>query len=136
MNFLSDIWRSYLSLPTWVKIWVFLILIPVNIVSIYFIGNPGSNLIVSLAIAGLLFNTVPMWFDRGFSSAMAIPHVIFWTPLTIIIIYYLMISEISLVDNYRYFLSILMVCNLISLFFDFPDLYKWLSNRKNNVKNV
>jgi hypothetical protein len=130
MNFFSDIWNSYLSLPTWVKIWVFLILIPVNIISICFIGNPGSSLIVSLAIAGLLFNAVPLWLERGFSSAMAIPHVIFWTPLTIILIYYLMISEISLIDNYRYFLSILMVCNLISLFFDFPDLYKWLRGRK------
>mgnify|MGYP003646518228 CR=1 FL=1 len=130
MNFLTDIWKSYLELPTWVKIWVFLILVPVNIASIWFIGNPGSSLVVSFAIAGMLFNAIPIWFDRGFSSAMAIPHVIFWAPLTIILVYYLMISEVFLMDNYRYFLITLLVCNLFSLFFDIPDSFKWLRDRK------
>jgi len=130
MNILSDIWKSYLGLPMWVKIWVFVILVPVNIASIWFFGNPGSNLVVSFAIAGLLFNAIPIWLDRGFSSAMAIPHVIFWAPLTIILVYYLMISEVFLTDDYRYFLIILMVCNLISLSFDIPDLFKWLRDRK------
>tara|TARA_R110000850_G_scaffold33332_5_gene90849 strand:+ start:433 stop:834 length:402 start_codon:yes stop_codon:yes gene_type:complete len=130
MNFFTDIWKSYLGLPTWVKIWVFLILVPVNIASIWFIGNPGSSLVVSFAIAGMLFNAIPIWFDRGFSSAMAIPHVIFWAPLTIILVYYLMISEVFLMDNYRYFLITLLVCNLFSLFFDIPDSFKWLRDRK------
>jgi len=130
MNMLSDIWKSYLGLLTWVKIWVFLILVPVNIASIWFVGNPGSSIIVNFAIAGLLFNAIPLWFDRGFSSAMAIPHVIFWTPLIIILVYYLMISEVFLTDHYRYFLIILMVCNLISLSFDIPDLFKWFRDRK------
>jgi hypothetical protein len=134
MNLLSDIWQSYLGLPTWVKIWVFLILVPVNIASIWFMGNPGSSLVVSFAIAGLLFNAIPIWFDRGFSSAMAIPHVIFWIPLTIILVNYLMISEVVLTDNYRYFLIILMVCNLISLSFDIPDLFKWLRARKKTIQ--
>jgi hypothetical protein len=134
MNLLSDIWQSYLGLPTWVKIWVFLILVPVNIASIWFMGNPGSSLVVSFAIAGLLFNAIPIWFDRGFSSSMAIPHVIFWIPLTIILVNYLMISEVVLTDNYRYFLIILMVCNLISLSFDIPDLLKWLRARKKAIQ--
>jgi hypothetical protein len=78
----------------------------------------------------MLFNAIPIWFDRGFSSAMAIPHVIFWAPLTIILVYYLMISEVFLMDNYRYFLITLLVCNLFSLFFDIPDSFKWLRDRK------
>jgi hypothetical protein len=130
MSLLSDIWKSYLELPTWVKVWVFLILVPVNIASIWFMGNPGANLVASLAVSGMLFNLIPIWFDRGFSSAMAIPHVIFWVPLTIILVYYLMISEALLTDNYRFFLIILMMCNLISLAFDIPDLFKWLRDRK------
>ena len=134
MNLLSDIWQSYLGLRTWVKIWVFLILVPVNIASIFFMGNPGSSLVVSFAIAGLLFNAIPIWFDRGFSSAMTIPHVIFWIPLTIILVNYLMISEVLLTDNYRYFLIILMVCNLISLTFDIPDLFKWFRARKKAIQ--
>lgn len=97
-------------------------------------GNPGSSLVVSFAIAGLLFNAIPIWFDRGFSSAMAIPHVIFWIPLTIILVNYLMISEVLLTNNYRYFLIILMVCNLISLSFDIPDLFKWLKARKKTIQ--
>ena len=133
MNLLFDIWKSYLVLPTWVKIWVFLILVPVNIASIWFVGNPGSSLIVCFATAGLLFNAIPIWFERGFSSAMAIPHVIFWTPLTVFLVYYLMISDVTLTDSYRYFLMILMVCNLISLLFDFPDLFKWLRDRKKAI---
>lgn len=129
MTLFSDIWKSFLELPMWVRIWTFLILIPVNFSSVWFIGENGSVLIASTAIAGIAFNAIPLWFERGFSHTMAIPHVVFWVPLIIILIVYLTSSESLLSIEYQYFLVGLLICNLISLAFDIPDAYKWLRKR-------
>lgn len=134
MTFFSDIWKSFLGLPMWVRIWIFLILVPINVASLWFIGQPGSVLIASIAIAGIAFNAIPLWFERGFSHTMAIPHVIFWVPLVIILITYLTGSKIILSDEYRYFLVTLLTCNLISLAFDIPDAFRWFRDRKRSPK--
>ena len=130
MALFSDIWKSFLELPMWVRIWTFLILVPINFSSLWFIGETGSVLIASIAIASIAFNTIPLWLERGFSHTMAIPHVIFWVPLAIVLITYLTDSETLLSDEYRYFLIILLVCNLISLAFDIPDVFKRFKDRK------
>ncbi len=134
MTFFSDIWQSFLALPMWVRIWTFLILVPINVASIWFIGQPGSVLIASIAIAGIAFNAIPLWFERGFTNTMAIPHVIFWVPLVIILIAYLTGSKTilgeELYEEYRYFLVALLICNIISLAFDIPDAITWFRNRK------
>jgi len=133
MTFISDVWKSFLAMPLWVKVWVFLILVPVNVASLWFIGHPGSVLIASLAIAGMAFNAIPIWFDRGFTTTMAIPHVIFWVPLVAVLIYYLLVSPTVLSDSYRYYLIALLVCDVFSLVFDIPDTFKWFKAREKTV---
>lgn len=130
MAFFSDIWNSFLEMPLWVRIWTFLILVPINFFSLWFIQQPGALLIACIAIAGIAFNAIPLFLERGFSSTMAIPHVIFWIPLVIILITYLTNSEKVMSDNYRYFLICLLICNVISLAFDIPDVFKWIKDRK------
>lgn len=129
-TFISDLWKSFLNLPMWVRIWTFLILVPINFASLWFIGQPGSVLIAGIAIAGIAFNSIPLFLERGFSSTMAIPHVIFWIPLVVILTTYLTSSEAILSKEYRYFLICLLTINIVSLAFDIPDVFKWFRNRK------
>jgi len=134
MRFFKDLWLSFLSMPLWVRIWIFLFLIPINFASIVFIGNPYSLLIFILASMGIVFNLIPMIIYRGFTDAMAISHVLLWIPLSIILFYLLFSSDNTLNQSYRIYLLILFVTNIFSLVFDIPDSIKWLKQRKTSVK--
>lgn len=130
MSLFSDIWESFLKLPTWVKIWMLLILVPVNAASARFIGDPWSWLIAALAFAGMMPNIYIMISDRGFTNRMAVPHVIFWIPLVLMLAYLLLFSDIILPSDYGVYLKFLLVINIISLGFDIPETRAWLRTRR------
>lgn len=130
MSLLSDIWESFLGLPTWVKVWMVLVLVPVNAVSLWFAGDPWSWLIAALAFAGMIPNIFIMLSDRGLTHKMAVPHVIFWTPLVLIITYLLLVSDVVVPPAYSVYLKILLVVNIISLGFDIPETRAWLRTRR------
>lgn len=132
MNFIADVWNSFLKLPLWVRVWTFLILVPVNFASLLFLDHPNSSLIIFLAVVGIVLNIIPLCIYRGFTDAMAISHVIFWIPLVVLLIMQLFFSEAVLTDHYRYFLILLLSINLISLVFDIPDTIKLIKNRNNH----
>ena len=124
MELLSDIWASYRRMPFWVQLWVGIILVPVNAASIFFTGAPGGALVAILAIGGMLPNLGVMMVERGFSNTMAIPHILIWTPLMVIAGG--LVADTALVDGaWRTYLLILLVVDIISLGFDFPDTWRW-----------
>lgn len=130
MSLFSDIWQSFLGLPTWVKVWMVLILIPVNAASARFIGDPWAWLIAALAFAGMIPNIFILISDRGFTNRMAVPHVIFWIPLVLILAYLLIFFDVILPSAYDVYLKLLLVINLISLGFDIPETRAWLRSRR------
>ncbi len=106
------------------QIWVALILVPVNVASLLFVTRPGGLLIAALAVGGMLPNIAIMFAERGLSKLMALPHVLIWTPLVIIIA--LTMSDcMGCERGYVNFLLLLLITDLVSLAFDFPDLWKW-----------
>ena len=116
-----DIWGSFRSLPLCVRVWVGLILVPVNMAAIVLITEPGSYLIPVLAIGGMMPNAVLMFVERGFSKAMALSHVILWTPLLI-----LLAIDIKTNSIFADYLMVLFAVNLISICFDLKDSRDWL----------
>lgn len=60
-----DIWQSYRSLPLWVQIWVFGILVPVNSAAIFFVFQPSGLWVALLAIGAMLPNIPIMLYERG-----------------------------------------------------------------------
>jgi len=124
MKRIGDIWASFRRMRLWVQIWVALILVPVNLASLAFTTYPGGKLLAALAVGALLVNSVFMLAERGFSKAMALPHLLFWTPLLLVILW----MEMSfpgfppLLKNY---LWILLVVDVVSLVFDYSDALKW-----------
>lgn len=98
------------------------ILMPLNMLSIYFINEPSGVLVAILAISAMMLNMPVMLFDRGFSNMMAIPHIIPWTALVVLIAFYRPEAD-GLYDTY---LTVLLVANIVSLIFDYPDAISWL----------
>ncbi len=120
----SEIWHSFRRLPVWVQLWVSLILVPVNLMPLAFLEAPQGMLVATLSVGGMAPNLLIMLRDRGFSRAMALPHLVFWVPLVFVISGLLSGAE-SLPGTYRQLLMVLLAVDLVSLAFDFPDAWKW-----------
>lgn len=123
MALIKDIWRSFRALPLWVQIWVGLILVPVNLASVLYVFEPMGLLIAALAIGGMVPNLFIMIKERGLSLAMALPHLLIWTPLVILLIANLGHPEMS--SPFQAFVWLLLIVDLVSLGFDYPDAWKW-----------
>ena len=119
---LVDWWISFRALPGWVQIWVMLILVPVNMLSLAFLAMPLGVWIAFLAIIAMALNLPIMWVNRGFSNAMALPHLLPWT----ILVLWLLFARPEASGLHALYLSVLLVVDAISLMFDYPDAIKWL----------
>ncbi len=119
----ADIWHSFRALPQWVQIWVFAILVPVNMISLAFWSQPDGVLIAVMAVGAMALNGVIMFYERGFSRAMALPHVVIWTPMVLFVLAKLVGGEASGV--FAAYLWVLLVTDIVSLGFDFRDARDW-----------
>lgn len=123
MTRITEIWQSLRAMPLWVQIWMIFILVPVNCGGLLFLDTPQGRIAAILGITAMLPNILIIWFQRGFSKAMAIPHLPIWTPLTIWIIWLLLTAPPP--GALGTFLLILLIVDLISLTFDYADAWKW-----------
>jgi len=121
---ISDIWNSFRRLPLWVQIWVAVILVPVNLGPLLFYQEPYAFWVAVLSVGGMLPNLPIMLFDRGLSKRMALPHLVIWTPLVVLLVW-LLNGLVGANDSYMTMLAVLLVVDLLSLAFDFPDAFKW-----------
>jgi len=104
-----------------VQIWVALILVPVNMLSLLFLNEPKGILIAALAVGGMMPNIAIMLAERGLSKMMALPHLLIWIPLLLILW-----SQLGAVTGgYQTFLWLLFAVDGLSLAFDIPDAWKW-----------
>ena len=124
MSLIGAIWGSFRRLPLWVEMWVALILVPVNMASLAFLGYPGATLLAALAVGGMLPNIAIMVAERGLSKAMALPHLLIWTPLLAVIVW-LLYTYPGFPPLFRNFLWLLLAVDGLSLVFDYPDALKW-----------
>ena len=123
---LIDIFASFRSLPTWVQVWVAVILFPVNLAAIFFIHEPMGLMIATLSTMGWLPNVFILARERGFSRLMALPHLIPWT-LLIVVIY---LASPSLSSGFDIYLWLLAIVNTISITFDTSDSIRWYNGQR------
>ncbi len=124
MAYLLDIWKSFRALPLWVQIWVAGILVPVNSAGLLFLDSFEGQVAAVLGIGAMLANTVLLLVQRGFSKAMALPHIIPWTGL-VVWIGFVLASTDGPEGSLRVFLIVLLVVDVVSLGFDYLDMMKW-----------
>lgn len=77
--------KSAFSLPVWVQLWMFLILIPVNMSGFFMLHTTSGIWVAILGAGALAINAVILFLNRGFSTALAIPHLVLWVPLQVIL---------------------------------------------------
>ncbi len=125
-SILMDCFTSFRALPVWVQFWVFFILMPINMASLAFLQEPGGILIAILANIAMMLNLPVMLYDRGFSKLMAIPHLIPWTALVVLIVFF----RPETTGLHATYLWVLLGANVISLLFDYPDAMNWLKGSR------
>ena len=123
---IMEIYKSFRALPGWVQIWVMFLLMPINMASIFFINEPMGLWIAVLAIGAMMLNMPLMLYDRGFSKLMALPHIIPWTLLVAILVF----RRPEASGTYDIYLWVLLVAELISLGFDYPDAISWINGKR------
>ncbi len=119
-----EIWQSFRRIPLWVQIWVAVILVPVNLLPLAFVNEPYGLWVAVLSIGGMLPNLPIMMLERGLSKRMALPHLVIWTPL-VVLVGWILLSDQVLSDGYRWMLIALLLVDLVSLAFDYVDAAKW-----------
>lgn len=125
-SILADCWTSFRALPTWVQVWVAFLLMPINMLSLAFLSEPMGIWIALLANTAMMLNLPVMLSDRGFSKAMALPHLIPWTILVALLIF----ARPEATGAYAIYLTVLLAADVISLAFDYPDALKWLRGER------
>ena len=122
MSLLSDIWSSFQQLSMPVRLWIAAWLVPVNMASLFFLGERNGVAICLLAILGMAFNIPIMVKERGMTDLMALPHLVLWTPL-VLLVGLTLFADIG--SGYRLFLIVLFVTDVVSLVFDARDFQAW-----------
>ncbi len=121
----GQIWASYRRMPGWVQVWVALVLVPVNLLPLALLGGGGVypwEGIAVLSVGGMAANLPIMIVERGLSRAMALPHVLLWTPLVIwggLMLWAAPGAPGAVV------LGVILAVDMVSLGFDYPDAVKW-----------
>lgn len=124
---LIEIWRSYRALPTWVQVWVGLILVPANAVPFAFLETWTGRVAAVAALAVVATNLPIMWIERGMSRLMSVPHLVIWGPLqaALMLRWAERVGPLPLGPAERGLLLLLLVVNGVSLAFDALDSWRW-----------
>lgn len=125
---LRQCWHSLRSLPVWVQVWVGLILIPANGAA-FFLLHYWSGQLAAWAAAFVVMTNLPIMLrERGMSKLMAMPHLLAWGPLELVLVLRLFghagPSPVHSVEL-RY-VALLIIVNGSSLIFDALDSWRWL----------
>ena len=72
-------------------------------------------------------NLFIMVWERGLSSLMALPHLVIWTPLLVVIVLTL---RLTIPTGFTIFLVLLLITDVVSLAFDVVDFKKWLAGNR------
>lgn len=122
----QKIWESFRSLPVLVQAWVVIILFPINVASVFFLSEPMGVTVALLSAAGWLPNLVIVFYEKGFSKLMALPHLLPWTVLILLIFF----ANASFNNTFDIYLWLLAGINSISLMFDIPDSANWMRGER------
>lgn len=103
---------------------MFLFLIPVNMSGLFLLDVVAGFWVAILGASALAINTCILFLNRGFSKVLAIPHLILWGPLQVILtIRYFTVPSLS--EFEQSYILVVLIVNGISLVFDVYDTLEW-----------
>lgn len=121
-------WQSFRSLPAWVQVWVGAVLIPANGAAFFLLHYWSAQLAAWAAALVITTNLPIMLRERGMSKLMAMPHLLAWGPLEVVLVLRLFghagPSPVHSVE--QWYIALLVIINGLSLVFDAMDSSRWL----------
>lgn len=124
----QSLWRSFRRLPLWVQLWMAAVLLPANLLSLFLLQYPSARMVAIAAMLALGSNMLLMYGYAGFTRLMALPHLLVWGPLQVILLMYLMASTPT-TEEVMY-IGLVLAVNGISLLFDALDSWRWLQGER------
>jgi hypothetical protein len=124
----QSLWRSFRRLPQWVQLWMAAVLLPANLLSLFLLQYPSARMVAIAAVLALGSNMLLMYGYAGFTRLMALPHLLVWGPLQVMLLMYLMASTPT-ADEFMY-IGLVLAVNGISLLFDALDSWRWLQGER------
>ncbi|MDA4845378.1 hypothetical protein [Hoeflea poritis] len=110
---------------------MFVFLIPANLSGFLLLDTVSGRWIAALGGGALAVNTVIVLVQGGFSRLLAIPHLIFWAPLEIILITLYFMTEMTPMESTV--VAGVVVINGISLLFDAHDTLRWVRGERSVI---
>ena len=132
LAWITRIIKSCFALPMWVFIWVFFILVPANFSGLFLTHYETGFWVAVLGAVGVLVNIPILFLNGGMSKVLAIPHLIFWISLHIILVNRLF-GPTEMGGFEKNYLIIILVINTISLIFDINDANEWRKGNRDVV---
>ncbi|MEX3011871.1 hypothetical protein [Hoeflea sp. TYP-13] len=127
----ARILTSLLAIPVWVLIWMFVFLIPANLSGFFMLDTVSGKWIAVLGGGALVINTVLVLLNAGFSRVLAIPHLIFWLPLELVLIGRYFAADMG--EGETRLTLVVLIINGISLGFDFVDTRRWFKGERDVI---
>lgn len=124
----QSLWRSFRRLPLWVQLWMAAVLLPANLLSLFLLQYPSARMVAIAAMLALGSNMLLMYGYAGFTRLMALPHLLVWGPLQVILLMYLMASTPTTEEVI--YIGLVLAVNGISLLFDALDSWRWLQGER------
>ena len=129
MQRIAQVIQSTFALPAWVLVWILVLLIPANLSGLFLTELPAGWWVAVLGSGALMVNAVIAIANGGMSKALAIPHLLFWLPLELILLHrWLTVADLTPFES-TYILIILTI-NGISLVFDLYDTAQWVRGNR------
>ena len=119
-----QLWLSFRRLPLWVQIWMALVLVPVNLLSFLVLEYLAAQMVALAAVLALGSNMLLLYRYAGFSRAMALPHLVVWGPLQILLLMRVLQTPAPDAGEVM-FIGLVLLVNGISLIFDLLDTWRW-----------
>lgn len=119
-----QLWLSFRRIPLWVQVWMALVLVPVNLLSFLVLDYQAAQMVALAAVLALGSNMLLLYRYVGFSRVMALPHLVFWGALQVLLVMRVLQNPAPGAGEVLFICLVLLV-NGISLIFDLLDTWRW-----------
>jgi hypothetical protein len=119
--------QSWLSLPLWVKIWLFALNAVFLAAPAFLPWANSSVILIAYAACGPLLLAFAV-FEGGLSRIMGIGHLVPWVPLLGWLVYWLAVADTSLLT--LLYVSLLTAMTSVCLALDIYDILRWLRGER------
>ena len=119
--------RSWLSLPNWVKIWLFVLNAAFLAAPFFLSWNDGHVILIAYAATGPLLLGFAV-YEGGLTRLMGVGHLLPWIPLLGWLGYWLTDADhtIEAIAYVAFLTALIAIC----LVFDIYDLFRWMRGER------